>query len=183
MNRLRGLVAQKRWWLLVVAVVVCCVASASASEQIITLSDGRKAILYDDFTWKYFDQVQYQFDFSTLRPDTLPSFLRQGTQVDVATQTTAVEMYLQGWRYTMPSPKSAQAGWGNTDGRTTWWNGYWLNSSTVPVQVSATQPQKKENGLYYGDGQDPRGWRNGGSPRCPTKLEWLLSSGGGIAPC
>jgi hypothetical protein len=124
--------------------------------------------------------VKYEFDFSTLRPGTLPSFLRQGIQADVATQTTAVEMHKQGWRYTMPDPKSAQARWGNTDGRTTWWYGYWSNAKTNPAQVSKTQPQKNGCGLYYGDGQDLRGtWRRGGTAANPTKLEWLLSASGG----
>jgi endonuclease/exonuclease/phosphatase family metal-dependent hydrolase len=121
----------------------------------------------------------YNFDFSSLSPYTLPPFLRQGVRADVATQTIAVEMHLQGWRYTMPIPKSPQAAWDNFDGRTTWWHDYWYNIETE--QVSATQPVKNENGLYCGDGQDRRDeWRRGGSPkRKPTILEWLLSEYGG----
>ena len=154
----------------------------AADQQVATLPDGTLVTLYDDFTWEYYSQgVAYDFDFSTLTPDTLPSFLRQGIQADVATQTTAVEMYLQGWRYKMPVPKSAQAAWGNTDGRTTWYYGYWY--SVLTEQVSKTQPLKKENGLYYGDDQDLRHmYRNGGSPRLPGKLEWLLSQSGGVPP-
>ena len=153
-----------------------------ATQRVATLPDGTLVTLYDDFTWEYYNQgVSYDFDFSTLTLDTIPSFLRQGIQADVATQTIAVEMYLQGWRYVMPSPKSSQAAWGNSDGRTTWWYGYWHNIKTE--QVSATQPVKKENGLYYGDDQDLRHmWRRGGSPRYPTTLEWLLSQNGGVKP-
>ncbi len=83
----------------------------------------------------------------------------------------------------MSSPKSAQAAWGNTDGRTTWWRGDCCNGSTDPIQVSATRPQKRGNGLYYGDGQDLRDpWADGGARPCPTKLEWLLSASGGVKP-
>ncbi|MDD5265061.1 MAG: DUF3157 family protein [Candidatus Bipolaricaulis sp.] len=172
-----------RWvWLLALAVfLVCCAVGTVGAERIVTLPDGTQIILYDDFTWRYYTPVSYSFDFSSLAPNSLPPFLRQGTQADVAAQTTAVEMYLQGWRYAMPLPKSAHAAWGNTDGRTTWFYGYWCNILTN--QVSKTQPQKKENGLYYGDGQDLRNmWRNGGSPAYPTKLEWLLSASGGVPP-
>ena len=151
-------------------------------HQVATLPDGTLVTLYDDFTWEYYNQgFTYDFDFSTLTPDTLPDFLRQGIQADVATQTTAVEMYLQGWRYKMPAPKSTQAAWGNSDGRTTWWYGYWHSTSTE--QVSDTQPVKKENGLYEGDNQDHRySYRRGGSPRYPNKVEWLLSEYGGVPP-
>lgn len=155
-------------------------ARLASAQQEATLPDGTKVLLYDDFTWHYSGHgITYDFDFSTLSSITLPEFLRQGFQVAVSIQTTAVEMYLLGWRYTMPIPKSSQAAWGNSDGRTTWYYGYWYNSLTD--RVSATQPLKKENGLYYGDGQDHRrDYRRGGSPRLPTKLEWLLSQSGGV---
>jgi len=153
-----------------------------AAQQVATLPDGTLVTLYDDFTWEYYNQgFSYNFDFSTLTSDTIPSFLHQGVNADVATQTIAVEIYLQGWRYVMPIPKSNQAAWGNSDGRTTWWYGYWYNLETG--QVSASQPVKKENGLYYGDDQDLRNtWRRGGSPRYPNELEWLLSESGGVPP-
>ena len=171
----------RRIWLLLILFLVCWTAATSA-QQVATLPNGTKVVLYDDFTWQYYGQdITYDFDFSTITPDTLPLFLRQGIQADVATQTTAVEMYLQGWRYTMPSPKSAQAAWGNSDGRTTWFYGYWYN--TLTDQVSSTQPEKKQNGRYLGDDQDLRNYyRKGGAPRLPTELEWLLSQSGGVKP-
>ena len=90
-------------------------------------------------------------------------------------------MYLQGWRYTMPRPKSSQASWGNSDRRTTWWNGYWFNNKTN--KYSRTVPKKQTNGYYYGDSQEDKGyWRNGGSPITPTKIDWLLSTSGGRTP-
>jgi hypothetical protein len=114
-------------------------------------------------------------------PNELPTYLRQGISVDKTTLRIAIEMYAQGWRYTMPSPKSSQASWGNSDSRTTWWNGYWYNNKTR--QYSRTVPKKQADGKYLGDYQNDEGyWRRGGSPSAPTKLEWLLSTSGGIKP-
>lgn len=111
---------------------------------------------------------------------TIPPELRAGIETTQATIDRALAMQKQGWGYVMPMPKSPQAMWGNTDGRTTWWNGYWINRTTK--QYSSTEPALKE-GRYVGDGIDSSGWRRGGSPRRrPTDLEWLLSKSGGIAP-
>ena len=152
-----------------------------AQDKIISLDNGKKIILYSDKTWDYYSGISYDYDFSTLESNEIPSFLRQGISVDKATLKTAIEMYLQGWRYTMPIPKSPQASWGNSDGRTTWWNGYWFNNKTY--KYSRTVPKKQTNGYYYGDAQDDKGsWRNGGSPRTPTKIDWLLSMSGGRKP-
>jgi hypothetical protein len=83
------------------------------------------------------------------------------------------EMRSEGWRYVMPQPKSPQAAWGNTDGRTTWWVGYWINnktgenSSDAPILI---------NGKYKGDNKACAGcWRRGGSPMRPSTLEEALS--------
>jgi len=108
-----------------------------------------------------------------------PTSLRGGIKVDQRTIDIALEMQKQGWVYVMPRPKSKQAGWGKTNGRTTWWVGYWLNEKTK--QHSSTIPMLKD-GAYVGDGKSGPGWRRGGSPRRPTKLEWLLSKSGGISP-
>ena len=109
----------------------------------------------------------------------IPSILRGGIKVDQKTIAIALEMQKQGWAYVMPRPKSPQARWGNTDGRTTWWVGYWHNKTTK--KYSSTTPQLKGK-TYVGDGKGGPGWRRGGSPRRPTKLEWLLSKRGGIPP-
>ncbi len=151
-----------------------------SQDQIVTLENNKKVILYSDKTWDYYQDNLYDYDFSSIKDNTIPDFLRSGIQVNKETLTIAVEMYLQGWRYTMPRPKSNQAHWGNSDGRTTWWNGYWYNNSTK--KYSTTKPTKGFNGLYFGNDQNNQGWRRGGSPRYPSKIEWLLSSSGGVKP-
>ena len=151
-----------------------------AQDRIETLSNGKNIILHSDYTWEYQKGIKYDFDFSTINTNTIPSFLRQGINVNKKTLVTAVEMYLQGWKYKMPRPKSSKAYWGNRDGRTTWYNGYWKNSKTN--KYSGITPKKHSDGYYYGDSQNNSGWRNGGSPSYPTKVEWLLSSSGGIKP-
>jgi hypothetical protein len=121
------------------------------------------------------------YNTSSVKGNKMPSYLRQGITVDKATLNTAIKMYQQGWRYTMPIPKSPQAAWGNYDGRTTWWYGYWENIKTG--QMSKTTPLLNEQGKYIGDWQNMSGYyRNGGSPSQPTKIEWLLSESGGIKP-
>ena len=109
----------------------------------------------------------------------IPSSLRGEIKVDQETVAIAIEMQKEGWVYVMPRPKSNQARWGNSDGRTTWWVGYWHNKKTK--QSSSTTPKLK-GGLYVGNEEGSPGWRRGGSPRRPTKLEWLLSKSGGIPP-
>lgn len=175
----------KHWvaiqWVIVIAIFILFMPAVCAEDVIIQLENGKKIVLHDDFTWEYLDTSTDDFDFSQIRDNVIPSFLRQGIAVKAETIRTAVEMYLQGWRYTMPRPKSKQAAWGNRDGRTTWFYGYWYNVKTG--ECSKETPVRKENGNYHGDYQDLRGyWRNGGSPRWPTKIEWLLSDGGGVKP-
>lgn len=154
--------------------------SLNAQDQVAELPNGRNVVLHSDNTWDYHKGISYDFDFSKLEDNKIPDFLRQGIRVDKQTLTTAVEMYLQGWRYTMPRPKSSKASWGNNDGRTTWWKGYWYNKKN---KYSRTTPEKQSNGYYNGDAQKEKGyWSNGGSPRYPNKLEWLLSSYGGVKP-
>ena len=109
----------------------------------------------------------------------IPSSLRGGIAADAKTIKIALAMQKDGWKYVMPEPKSPQAAWGNTDGRTTWWEGYWEN--TITGAFSSETPKLKD-GKYIGDGVDDRGWRRGGSPGRPTVLEWLLSESGGIMP-
>lgn len=87
----------------------------------------------------------------------------------------------QGWFYVMPEPKSNQARWGNTDGRTTWWKGHWVNNQRG--ESSITVPKKNSKGIFIGDGNSNEGeWRRGGTPSRPSVLEWLLSIDGGIRP-
>lgn len=168
-------------FLIIFSLVVIGSCRLLAQDQIVTLPNGRKVVLHSNKTWNYYEGIKYNFDFNKLRDNEIPSFLRQGIAVNRATLRTAVEMYLQGWRYRMPVPKSAQARWGNTDGRTTWWYGYWYNEKNG--KYSSITPTKQENGYYTGNGQNEKGyWRRGGSPSYPTKLEWLLSNYGGVRP-
>jgi len=167
--------------LLLMFVVSFYQGTLRAQNQIVKLPDGQKVILYSDKTWNYYKGISYDYDFSKLADNKIPGFLRQGINVNKQTLRVAVEMYLQGWRYTMPRPKSSQASWGNNDGRTTWWKGYWHNSKTQ--KYSRQMPKKRTNGYYHGDEQNDKGyWSNGGSPRYPSKIDWLLSSSGGVKP-
>jgi hypothetical protein len=109
----------------------------------------------------------------------IPAGLRGGIQARNATIQKAQEMRKRGWTYIMSEPKSAQAAWGNRDGRTTWWVGYWTNDKTG--ETSSSEPELK-NGLYVGDDKGGRAWRRGGTPPPQTKIEWLLSKRGGIKP-
>src|SRR5271157_3879554 len=81
---------------------------------------------------------------------------------DKATIKTAVELKRSGWTYIIPEPKSPQAAWGNHDGRTTWCVGYWVNGTTGAT--SSTQPTKRSDGGWLGDGYGHRTWRRGGTP-------------------
>ena len=102
--------------------------------------------------------------------------LRGGISVSRETYQKALDMRSEGWVYIMPQPKSPQAAWGNGDGRTTWWVGYWVNKKTG--ETSSKTPRWRGS-RYVGDGQGEQAWRRGGTPRWPTQLEWLLSRGGG----
>ena len=147
-------------------------------DEVVSLGNGKKIIVFDDYTWKYFDEPVTERNYSDIEDDVIPPFLRQGIEADRDTIIKAVGMYDQGWRYTMPRPKSAKAAWGNHDGRTTWYYGWWYNEKTG--LYSSTTPVIKENGLFIGDNQNRSGsWRNGGSPENPDPFMWLLSKDGG----
>ena len=155
--------------------------STVAQELIVKLPNGNQVILYHDKTWEHYEMASYNYDFSKLQDNQIPNFLRQGISANKSTLKVAVKMHLQGWAYSMPKPKSSKAGWGYRDGRTTWWYGYWYNKKTK--KYSHDIPKKKSNGFYYGDDQNNYGsWRNGGSPSTPSKIQWLLSSSGGVQP-
>lgn len=99
---------------------------------------------------------------------------------DKATTQTALDLKHAGWTYVMPEPKSRQAAWGNRDGRTTWFYGYWTNLKNH--SSSSLQPIKDGTAQWVGDEKGLQAWRNGGSPRAPTQVEWLCSERGGIEP-
>ena len=109
------------------------------------------------------------------------SALRPGVASDSATKVLALDLLREGWIYKMPEPKSAQADWLNTDGRTTWWYGQWENGKRA--EYSHSVPVQGNDGLYHGDGVNKDGeWRKGGCPRRPTVIEWLCSKHGGVKP-
>lgn len=110
-----------------IAFVLLSIFNLQAQDRIETLSNGKKIILHSDYTWEYQKAFEYNFDFSTIENNQIPNFLRQGISVNKKTLQKAIEIYLQGWKYTMPIPKSSKAYWGNNDGRTTWYKGYWHN--------------------------------------------------------
>lgn len=110
----------------------------------------------------------------------IPRPLRGGIDCDQATIALALDLNHHGWVYLMPQPKSPQAAWGNRDGRTTWWIGYWVNEQTKATSLA--QPQRDTNGQYVGDGLGGPRWRRGGTPPPPSKIEWLCSRSGGIPP-
>ena len=129
------------------------------------------ALLFSPFIPKTFAQESVS----------IPSSLRGGDiKCDQATVALALELTQQGWQYTMPQPKSPQAMWGNTDGRTTWFVGYWINKTSQ--KTSSETPVKGGDGMYVGDDKGSPGWRRGGTPAPPTALQWLCSTSGGIPP-
>lgn len=105
-----------------------------------------------------------------------PPPLRPGIECTDAEIATALALMNQGWEYVMPRPKSPQAMWGNVDGRTTWFVGYWTKKKSAPSRM---QPARRADGAYVGDGQGGGGWRRGGSPPPPSRIEWLCSKSGG----
>lgn len=104
--------------------------------------------------------------------------VRGGIQHSPAEFNTASALLSDGWTYQMPTAKSPQAAWTNSDKRTTWFIGHWINSRTG--QLSAGVPVRDGKG-FRGDGAVVAGaWSTGGPP-VVTKLQWLASTGGGPA--
>lgn len=101
--------------------------------------------------------------------------LRRGITASPAEILLAKKIRAAGWMYIMPRPKSNQARWGNSDGRTTWWHGYWENRDERTY--SRSTPAEADG--FRGDGIHDTGWRRGGSPRRPSAIEWLCSVSGG----
>ena len=157
---------------LIVVAITLLLCFSAFSEEIITTKDGRTIILFDDHTWAEKENTSPNI------VELYKSQLRKNIKATDQEILVACEMLAQGWKYTMPSPKSAKAAWGVSDGRTTWWYGYWYNAKTKAY--SATTPKKTESGVYLGDNQNNVGsWRNGGSPARPDVYMFLLSEHGG----
>ncbi len=132
-----------------------------------TLATANTEVPQDQGSPEVADPVRVQ-----LRPATFPR--------DPQTMELALELKRAGWTYIMPQPKNTQARWGNGDGRTTWWIGYWKNEQDDTS--SSIQPQKGARGHFIGDRKGYLHWRRGGSPPAPSQIEWLCSDSGGIPP-
>lgn len=156
----------------------------------ISLSDGVEIILYDNNRWEFsnvksiIENKRYELEQLNLVSD-YSKALRGGINANPLELEIAKELKKQNWIYIMPIPKSKAARWGNTDGRTTWWYGYWYNEQTKEYSYSI--PILSSNGKYEVDpvhvGVHWRNdWRTGGTPPAPKKIEWLLSRSGGVNP-
>jgi hypothetical protein len=112
--------------------------------------------------------------------DAGPKGLRsiEGGEAPADAVALATKLQAAGWVYVMPEPKSKAAKWGNKDTRTTWFPGYWKNAKSGGTSVS----QPAESDGFKGDGEAKPKWRDGGSPKPPSYVEWLCSNEGGIAP-
>ena len=154
-------------------IVLLCILSlfgTSVFAQTTAVTEsGDKVELFKDGTYRKDSQPKVN--------DELRSRIKQIGDKCSASASDIEEAALlaaQGWRYTLPRPKSRQAAWGNNDGRTTWLYGYWENIDTN--EYSAKKPQLGQSGIFIGDGQKLKGYyRNGGSPPYPTKIETILS--------
>ena len=101
--------------------------------------------------------------------------MAKASEEDIKLATQLVEA---GWNYVMPTPKSAKATWSSHDKRTTWWTGYWENSTSK--KTSLTKPTEETK--FSGDDAGGKTWKAGGAPDRPTMIEWLCSKSGGIEP-
>ena len=151
------------------------IVSNLIAQDIITTNDGKQIILNSDHTWEEVTEVEVNKieNLNTYRNKLRPNI--KASECDIL---IACELLSQGWKYIMPIPKSSKAAWGVSDGRTTWWNGYWYNSKTK--EYSSIKPIKNNKGIYIGDGNNQANtWRNGGSPLKPDNIMYLLSDNGG----
>lgn len=144
---------------------------------------GREIILYTDNRWEYSKTTTVQSYASPLAAVNEEVKLREDeyTVTNTKILNKAKEMKRQGWEYIMPKPKSSGADWTVKDGRTTWYNGYWINRTKK--DKSYEEPKLKD-GIYVGDNQTVEVWTTirRGRPKNPTEIEWLLSKSGGVPP-
>jgi hypothetical protein len=134
-----------------------------------TTESGERVILFPDGTYR--SAIEPKPDGSLVLRIKQIGSERSASKEDIE---EAHSLATAGWRYVLPQPKSAQAAWGNYDGRTTWWYGYWENIKTN--EYSSAIPKLGQSGVWVGDGQNRRGYyRRGGSPAYPTKVELILS--------
>lgn len=154
---------------LILALLLFATGVFAASPSVAVTPSGDTVLLYSDGT--YHTKAQVRDD---PRLKNLTNQIGKKYSASTSEVKEAYSLALGGWRYSLPQPKSAQAAWGNSDGRTTWWYGYWKNTETGGF--SSTKPILSKSGIWVGDGQDMAGYyRRGGSPPYPTKLERILS--------
>ena len=154
--------------ILFICILILSGTSVFAQTTAVTES-GDKVLLFKDGTYRKNNQTKVDNE--------LRSRIKQiGTQYSANENDIeeACLLAVQGWRYALPQPKSRQAAWGNPDGRTTWWYGYWENINTN--EYSSRKPKLGQAGIWIGDRQNLKGYyRRGGSPGYPTKVETILS--------
>ena len=154
---------------LILITVLALLGTSVFAETAATTESGEKVILFPDGTYR--KNIQPKID------DKLQLRIKQIGNKHSASDNDSNEAYSlasQGWRYVLPQPKSNQAAWGNSDGRTTWWYGYWENIETN--EYSSKKPQFGQSGIWVGDGQNQKGYyRRGGSPTYPSKVELILN--------
>ena len=159
-------------WLNVLLGVLCLsllFASANSQTAAVTAS-GDTFYLHNDGTYQKTEKSQKE---DKRLKSTIENLGKKHSASDREI-AEAYSMAVQGWRYSLPQPKSPQAAWGNRDGRTTWWYGYWRN--TQSGKHSSIKPQLSKAGIWIGDDQNLAGYyRRGGSPTYPSKIELILS--------
>ena len=160
---------QRKYTVILFFCILALFVTSVFAQTTATTESGDKILLFKDGTYRKNDQPKVDNE--------LKSRIKQIGNQCSASENDIEEAYLlaiQGWRYTLPQPKSRQAAWGNSDGRTTWWYGYWENIDTNAY--SSKKPKLGQSGIFIADGQKLKGYyRNGGSPSYPTKIETILS--------
>jgi len=127
-----------------------------------------------------FSKDKPKFEEKKVATDAKPAGLRAlegGKSASAADVASANKLQASGWTYVMPEPKSKTAAWGNKNTKSTWYPGYWKNAGGA---TSVVQPTEAD--AFKGDGESKPKWKDGGSPKAPSFVEWLCSKGGGISP-
>lgn len=160
---------QKYRAILILCILILSATSIFAETTAITES-GEKIVLFKDGTYRKNNQPKVDSALRSRIEQIGSKHSASANDIEEACSLAA-----QGWCYVLPQPKSRQAAWGNSDGRTTWWYGYWKNNDTN--EYSSKKPELGQSGIWIGDGQKLMGYyRRGGSPSYPTKVELMLSS-------
>lgn len=157
----------------IIRIAICAflifIRNSILSQEYAVTPSGDTVLLFSDGTWK-----KRGIKSNDIFLKNRIAILAHKHSLTPKEEEEAFILASQGWRYTLPRPKSAKAEWGNYDGRTTWWYGGWTNEALD--QYSSIKPKNRGSTILVGDGQNFLGmWRNGGSPATPSKVEVVLS--------